>query len=85
MKADRFKEAQEGIDTLLNIVNNRLEEIVQINLVVGTPETTMTSIGNFLNKVVEDENIELPDIINEEREAGNDDQSIYRSDFNQLS
>ena len=85
VKADRFKEAQEGINTLLNIVNNRLEEIVQINLVVGTPETTMTSIGNFLNKVVEDENIELPDIINEEREAGNDDQSIYRSDFNQLS
>ena len=84
VKADRFKEAQEGIDRLLNLVSNRLEGIVQINLVVGTPDNTMTSIGNFLNEVVENENIELPDIINEEREEGNDDQSIYRSDFDQL-
>ena len=83
VKVQRFKEAQEGIDGLLNLVSNRLEGTFQINL-VGTPENTLTSIGNFLNEVVENECIELPNIIDEEREAGNDDQSIYRSDFDKL-
>merc|ERR1712115_349678 len=84
VKADRFKEAQEGIDRLHDIVSNRLDGTFQINLVVGTPDNTMTLLGNFLNEVVENQNLELPDIIDEEREAGNDDQSIYRSDFDQL-
>ena len=69
VKADRFKEAQEGIDRLHDLVSNRLEGTFQINLVVGTPDNTMTSIGNFLNEVVENESIELPNIIDEEREA----------------
>ena len=83
VKVQRFKEAQEGIDELLNLVSNKLEGTFAINL-VGTPEHTMTSIGNFLNEVVENERVELPNIIDEEREAGNDDQLIYRTEYDKL-
>ncbi len=63
VKADRFKEAQEGIDRLHDLVSNRLDRTFSINLVVGTPDNTMTLLGNFLNEVVENGNLELPDII----------------------
>ena len=71
-KVQRLKEAQEGVDELLNLVSEKLEGTFPIHL-VGTPEHTMTLIRDFLNEVVENERVELPNIVDEEREAGNDD------------
>ena len=84
VKADRIKEAQEGIDRLHELVSNRLDGTFSINLVVGSPDNTMTLLGNLLNDIVDSGNLDLPDIIEEERGEDNEEQLIYRSDFDQI-
>ena len=85
-RVKRVKGAQEGVVELLNFVIEKLneeEESYPIYL-VGSPEHTMTLIRDFLNEVVDNERVELPKIVEGEREVGNDDQLIYRKEYDQL-
>ena len=44
----------------------------------------MTLLGNLLNDIVDSGNLDLPEIIEEERGEDNEEQVIYRSDFDQI-
>ena len=82
--ANSIKEAQDGIDTLHERVSHRLDGLVLVDLVVGTPDHTMTLLGELLNNIVSNGSVELPEIIEEERGEDNEEQLIYRSDFDQI-
>merc|ERR1712082_289813 len=79
--ANSIKEAQNGIDALHERVSHRLDGLVSVDLVVGTPDHTMTFLGELLNNIVDNGTVGLPEIIEQERGENGGDQEIYRSDF----
>merc|ERR1712120_53314 len=81
--SDSIKAAQEGIDALHERVSQILDGIALVDLVVGTADHTMALLGELLNNIVENNTIGLPNIIEQERGA-NEDQEIYRSDFDKI-
>lgn len=60
-----------------------LDGIALVNLEVGTPDHTMALLGEMLNNIVDNNTIGLPNIIEQERGA-NEDQEIYQSDFDKI-
>merc|ERR1712089_60565 len=83
-KNERVKGAQDRIINLLKFVDEQLgKDADQIHL-VGSTEHTMELIKDFLNKALDEEEIELPKIMNGEREDGNNDNLIYKHEYNQL-
>merc|ERR1712082_43826 len=81
--SNSIKAAQEGIDALHERVSHRLDGVVLVDLVVGTADHTMSLLGELLNNIVDNGTIGLLEIIEQERGA-NEDQEIYRSDFDKI-
>ena len=81
--SNSIKAAQDGIDALHERVTHRLDGVVLVDLVVGTADHTMSLLGELLNNIVDNGTIGLPEIIEQERGA-NEDQEIYRSDFDKI-
>merc|ERR1711962_1783890 len=83
-KNERVKAAKSGFLNLLKFVEEQLGEDEEQIYIAGSEEYTMDQIKDFLNKALDEEQIELPRIMNGEREDGNDDDSIYKNEFDQL-
>ena len=82
-RSKRVKGAQDGIIDLLNFVSEKLseaEEEYPIYL-VGSPEHTMALIRDFLTKVVDEQCVELPKIVEGEREDDNNEKLIDRNEY----
>merc|ERR1712237_48257 len=83
-KNEKVKAAKSGFLNLLNFVEEQLGDDEEQIYIAGSVEYTMDQIKDFLNKASDEEQIELPRIINGYREDGNDDDSIYKNEFDQL-
>merc|ERR1711962_1119128 len=81
---EKVKAAKSGFLNLLNFVEGQLGDDEEQIYMAGSVEYTMDQIKDFLNKASDEEQIELPRIINGDREDGNDDDSIYKNEFDQL-
>merc|ERR1712237_106631 len=83
-KNEKVKAAKSGFLNLLKFVEEQLGEDAEQIYIAGSAEYTMDQIKDFLNKALDEEEIELPKIMNGEREDGNDDDSIYKHEYDQL-
>ncbi len=80
-RSKRVTGAQDGILDLLNIVIGKLNEVEEENPAVGSPEHTLALIRDFLTKVVDDQRVELPKIVEGERVEDDNEKLIYRNEY----
>merc|ERR1712215_220858 len=80
----RVTGAQDGILDLLNSVIGKLNEAEEENAAVGSPEHTLALIRDFLTKVVEEQRVQLPKIVEGQREEEDSEKLIYRNEYDQL-
>merc|ERR1711962_1381295 len=78
-KNEKVKAAKSGFLNFLNFMEEQLGDDEEQIYIAGSVEYTMDQIKDFLNKASDEEQIELPRIINGDREDGNDDDSIYKN------
>ena len=77
----RVTGAQDGVLDLLNSVIEKLNEVEEENAEVGSPEHTLALIRDFLTKVVEEQRVQLPKIVEGQREEEDSEKLIYRNEY----